>query len=182
MGSPQQFVESYLNAWNAQDATGVAGHLGTDGKYVDGASQEHLTGEALVEHLVDYFSSDEYRYEIVGDVLSNEKTVAFQYRVVPRDPSSKAAGWGGAEFIELDGEVAQQISDYYRLPTATPNGSGPKGRRYAKSGLGEDAMATLLASLKSAMENEKTFLDPDLSLPRLASNLACDRWLTEQPR
>ncbi|MEM1187396.1 MAG: helix-turn-helix domain-containing protein [Pseudomonadota bacterium] len=172
MGSPQQFVESYLSAWNAQDASGVAGHLSTDGKYFDGASQEHLAGEALVEHLVEYFSNDEYRYEIVGDVLTNEKTVAFQYRVVPRDPSSNAAGWGGAEFIELDGEVAQQISDYYRLPAAPP-GPGSKGRRYAKSGLGEDAMATLLTSLKRAMEDEKTFLDPDLSLPRLASNLGC---------
>ncbi len=173
MGSPQEFVESYLNAWNAQDATGVAGHLSSDGKYFDGGSQQQLTGESFVEHLVEYFSNDEYRYEVVGDVLTNGKTVAFQYRVVPRDPASTEGVWGGAEFIELDGEVAQQINDYYRLPTATPDAANPKGRRYAKSGLSEEAMAALLASLKRAMEVEKTFLDPELSLPRLAASLGC---------
>jgi AraC-like DNA-binding protein len=142
---------------------------------VDVPGQKSLTGESLIEHLVEYFSNDEFRYEIVGDILSNGNTVAFQYRVVPRDPTSDAPGWGGAEFIVLDGDVAQQINDYYLIPGSNPGrgdvSSG--GRRYAKSGLSEVAMEDLLASLKQAMENDKAFLDPDLSLPRLAQTLGC---------
>jgi len=174
VGSPQEFVESYLSAWNDQDAPRVAGHLGSDGAYVDVPSQLSLTGESLIEHLVDYFSNDEYRYEIVGDVLSNHNTVAFQYRVVPRDPGSDDPGWGGAEFIVLDGDVAQQISDYYLIPGSNmERGGASRGRRYAKSGLSDEAMDELLASLKRAMEVNKVFLEPDLSLPRLAETLGC---------
>ncbi|MEE4279797.1 MAG: AraC family transcriptional regulator [Halieaceae bacterium] len=175
MGSPQEFVESYLSAWNDQDAPRIAGHLCSDGTYVDVPGQQTLAGESLIEHLVDYFSNDEFRYEIVGDVLSNGKTVAFQYRVVPRDPTSDDPGWGGAEFIVLDGDTATQISDYYLVPGSDPGrgSASAGGRRYAKSGLGEEAMNELLAALDTAMVEKKTFLDPDLSLPKLAESLDC---------
>ena len=175
MGSPQEFVESYLEAWNNQDAPAIAGHFCEDGRYVDVPSQQQLTGEALVEHLVDYFSNEDYRYEIIGDVLSDGNTIAFQYKVVPLDPSSGAVGWSGAEFIEMDGDSAQLINDYYRVPGADSRRAGltAGGRRYAKSGLSEDAMAALLAALKQAMHEEKVYLDPELSLPRLAEKLDC---------
>lgn len=174
MGSPQEFVESYLDAWNKQDAEGVAGHLCPDGSYVDVPGQRQLTGESLIDHLVEYFSTEEYRYEIIGDVLANANTIAFQYRVVPVNGSADAQGWSGAEFIELDGAVARQISDYYRVPGAgSAKDLKPGSRRYAKSGLSEEAMGELLAALKAAMDDEKTFLDPDLSLPRLARELGC---------
>jgi len=175
VGSPQEFVQSYMDAWNNHDAPAVAGHFCSDGRYVDVPSQQHLTGETLIDHLIDYFSNDHYRYEVIGDVLSNGRTIAFQYRVVPLDPSSGAQGWSGAEFIELEGEVAQEISDYYRVPGSESRRGGltPGGRRYAKSGLSEDAMTKLLGALKVAMEEEKVFLDPELSLPSLAEELNC---------
>ena len=175
MGAPQDFVESYIEAWNRHDAERVARHLGSDGLYCDMPRQEELTGDALVAHLIDYFSSDEYRYELIGDVLANADTVAFQYRVVPLDPGSGAQGWSGAEFVRLDGSVARQINDYYREPGApgrhAPVGSG--GRRYAKSGLSVEAMERLLAALHEAMTGRRLYLDPDLSLPRLAEQLGC---------
>lgn len=173
MGSPQQFVSSYLDAWNNKDPKGVAGHLSIDGTYTDVPSQQRLSGKDLIEHLVDYFSNDEFRYELVGEVLSSDTTIAFQYQLVPRDPDSGKVGWSGAEFIELSGEVARQISDYYRLPEAAPSRGAPGNRRYAKSGLSDEAMATLLASLNTAMHNDKAFLDPDLSLPHLAEAMGC---------
>lgn len=171
----QQFVDSYFDAWNNHDAAGVAEHLGSDGTYFDEPAQQELGGEALVTDLIDYFSNDHYGYEIMGDVLSNGNTVAFQYRAFPMDSSSGIAGWTGAEFIVMDGDVASQINDYYRVPGAQSRRAGltPSGRRYAKSGLSGDAMNDLLGSLKKAMEDEKIFLDPELSLPRLADELGC---------
>ena len=47
------------------------------------------------------------------------------------------------------------------------------GRRYAKSGLNEATMARLLQSLQTAMETERVYLDPELSLPILAAQLGC---------
>ncbi len=174
MGSPQEFVESYLDAWNNQDAPAVLGHLCPDGSYVDVPAQQKLTGESLVDHLVEYFSTEDYRYEIIGDVLSNGKTIAFQYRVVPIQGAAEEQGWSGAEFIELEGPVAKRISDYYRIPGADSDKDLKRGtRRYAKSGLSDEAMEQLLSALKVAMEEDKTFLDPELSLPRLAQELGC---------
>jgi AraC-like DNA-binding protein len=175
VSSAQEFVDSYIEAWNKQDAPAIAEHLGSDGRYVDVPGEQQLTGETLIEHLVDYFSNDCYRYEVVGDVLSNGKTIAFQYRVISLDPAGEDQGWGGAEFIELNGDVAREINDYYRIP-GTESRSGrlaPGGQRYAKSGLGDEAMSQLLAALSQAMEVDKLFLDPELSLPRLAEKLGC---------
>jgi AraC-like DNA-binding protein len=152
----------------------VAGHLCPDGSYVDVPGERQLTGTSLVDHLVEYFSTEDYRYEIIGDVLANARTIAFQYRVVPVNGSADAQGWSGAEFIELDGAVAKQISDYYRVPGAdSTRDLKPGSRRYAKSGLGEAAMAELLAALKVSMEEKRIYLDPELSLPRLARELGC---------
>jgi AraC-like DNA-binding protein len=172
MGSGEDFVHSYIRAWNEQDADGVAGHLCSDGRYVDVPGQQELRGDALIEHLVDYFSNDELRYELVGEVLSNNNTIAFQYRVVALDPRGDIAGWGGAEFIRLSGAAAKQINDYYRLPAA-PAQRSARGRRYAKSGLSDESMSQLLSQLQQAMEHEKVYLDPELSLPRLAERLDC---------
>lgn len=176
MGSPQEFVRSYVEAWNNHDAPAVAQHLCAEGRYVDVPNQQQLAGDTLIEHLNDYFSNDHYRYEVIGDVLSNGKTIAFQYRVVPIDPTSGLPAWSGAEFIELDGEVAGKIFDYYRVPGSAPrrsDGLTGAGRRYAKSGLGQAAMGQLLESLRQAMEVDRIYLDPELSLPRLADTLGC---------
>lgn len=175
MGAPQEFVRSYLDAWNRHDAERVAGHLCDGGLYCDVLRQERLAGDALVAHLIDYFSNDEYRYELIGDVLADTRNIAFQYRVIPLDPRSGAQGWSGAEFILLHNGVARRIDDYYRVPGADSRrpGLSAQGRRYAKSGLSDDAMRRLLAALERAMETDKVFLDPDLSLPRLARQLGC---------
>lgn len=174
MYAQQDFVTSYIAAWNQRDPGSVMRHLHRDGLYCDMPSRRQLNGAALVEHLVEYFSNEDYQYELVGEVLANDSTVAFQYRVVPQDPDSSEAGWTGAEFVQLDGDAARQISDYYRMPPEQkPAEISAGGRRYAKSGLSEEAMGRLLASLKCAMEEEQIYLDPDLSLPRLAEELGC---------
>tara|TARA_B100000900_G_scaffold244300_1_gene207707 strand:+ start:5644 stop:6417 length:774 start_codon:yes stop_codon:yes gene_type:complete len=169
LGSPDDFVKSYVAAWNSQDAPAVADHFSENGTYIDQGDARVLTRQSLAEHLVDYFSDDSYRYEVVGDVLFSDKAIAFQYRVVPLDPSEDLQGWGGAEFIELDGVLATRISDYYRIPGR--RGLSNAGKSYAKSGLNDEAMEMLLQSLKTVMEVDEAFLDPDLSLPKLAERL-----------
>lgn len=173
MGAHEEFVKSYIAAWNNHDASGVANHLCSDGQYCDVPFKRELSGEELVSYLVEYFSSDQYHYELFGDVLANANTIAFQYRVVPG--SEAELGWSGAEFIILEGKAAQQINDYYRLPgvSGARDAIGETGKRYAKSGLSDDAMQSLLDALEAAMTRERVFLDPELSLPRLADRLGC---------
>ncbi|MDP5053450.1 MAG: AraC family transcriptional regulator, partial [Congregibacter sp.] len=143
--------------------------------YCDEPRQVRLGGEALVAYLGEYFSSEPCRYSLLGEVLVSQNTVAFQYQATPPASDKKGQGWSGAEFVQLDGAVAQQINDYYRVPAASPRRAGHTDatRRYAKSGLGDEAMTVLLKALKQTMEQDRTYLDSELSLPRLADRLGC---------
>lgn len=169
MGIAQDFVSSYLAAWNHRDPRQVAEHFCSDGHYIDVPTQLHLSGDALLAHLEEYFDRTRHRYELVGEILVNDNTLAFQYRACPLQAGSADPGWGGAEFIQLDGLGARSINDYYRLPTPGRASAG----RYAKSGLSEACMAGLLEQLEALMARERLFLDPSLSLPRLARRLGC---------
>lgn len=175
MGLEQQFIKSYLEAWNDHDAAGVAQHFCKDGLYCDVPSQQELSGEELITHLVEYFSNDKYQYELVGDVLVNAETMAFQYRVYPSVESADHPCWEGAEFIRLTDGAAEHINDYYRLPGESKKRGeiGDPGRRYAKSGLSDKQMQKLLSALEAAMSSDQIYLDPELSLPRLADSLGC---------
>ena len=110
------FVASYVEAWNEQDASSVTEHLCPNGKYIDEVFQQQISREALFEELVDYFQSDHYFYEVTGDILTNGKTIAFQYCAKPMAPDNRTAVWHGAEFITLRGTVALEIRDYYQAP------------------------------------------------------------------
>ena len=166
------FVTSYLEAWNEQDASSVTGHLCPNGHYIDEVFQQQISREALFEELVDYFQSDNYFYEVTGDILTNGKTIAFQYYARPMAPDSPKTIWHGAEFITLRGGSALEIRDYYQARVNPPRSQrGEDAARYVKSGLREDAMAQLLEALEGLMVERQLYLDPELSLPKLADYL-----------
>jgi len=166
------FVESYVNAWNRRDPNGVVEHLHEDGHYIDAPTQQQLTHTTLETELIEYFQGEVYHYEVLGGVLNNGETIAFQYQASPAEHPTKGTVWRGAEFITLQGTTAQEISDYYQA--LTPDAvikSTHAVRRYAKSGLHSEAMTALLVNLKQLMAENKLYLDPDLSLPKLAEQL-----------
>ena len=114
------FVTSYLEAWNERDASSVTEHLCPNGRYIDEVSQLQIGREALFDELVDYFQSDHYFYEVTGDILTNGKTIAFQYCAKPMAPDNWTAIWHGAEFITLRGGSALEIRDYYQTRVSLP--------------------------------------------------------------
>ncbi|MEM1141451.1 MAG: helix-turn-helix domain-containing protein [Pseudomonadota bacterium] len=166
------FVNSYLEAWNAQDATGVAGHFADQGRYCDVPKDLTMVGSEIADYLRDYLNNDSHTYELHGDILHNGDCIAFQYRAYSREGGEESPEWSGAEFVRLESGVAAQIDDYYRLPAGTRS-RAPAERRYAKSGLSDDAMSALMASLEELMREEEVFLDPELSLPKLAKQMGC---------
>jgi AraC-like DNA-binding protein len=167
----QDFVHSYLEAWNHRDAEEVFGHFCRDGRYCDIPRQANLSGQALLSYLSEFFAEDRHRYELVGELLVAEQTIAFQYRDSPVDGAGEA-GWEGAEFVELGTDGARTVRDYYRLPGDACRRS-VSGRRYAKSALAPEVMSRLLSRLDELMLQQHTYLDPDLSLPRLAEHIGC---------
>ena len=129
----------------------------------------------MVADLVDFFASEQRRYELTGEVLSSSSTIAFQYKMSSANP--KVPDWWGAEFISLKGDGALRITDYYdpthSLTTLAMVRSDVVSSKYAKSGLGHQKIEIYKNRLTDLMSRDKVFLDPDITLPKLAVMVNC---------
>ena len=178
-----EFVESYFDAWNHRDPKGVADHLSADGIYCDIPENARRSHDELIVRLRDFFSKHRHRYELVGDILTDHGTVAFQYEMVPSgtgQPGNYSDSYRGAEFITLDHDEAMTIIDYYDVtgmdqqPGAAPVTSHALQQcKYAKSGLSSEQMLDYKNRLENIMQTEQVFLMPDLTLPKLAKAINC---------
>jgi len=169
-----EFVESYFEAWNHGDPVAVADHLAADGLYCDIPENAQRTHDEFIVHLRTFFARYRHRYELVGEILQGENTIAFQYRILPFGKAgdrSSVEVYNGAEFIILTEDAAQTITDYYDTPAvARPE---PRIRKYAKSGLRRDRLLAYKARLRDIMESKNLYLQPDLTLPKLAEATNC---------
>jgi AraC-like DNA-binding protein len=177
------FVSSYIDAWNRQDSQAVASHLAENGIYLDIPFQQNLSRAQLIEYLDQQFAEEANFYELTGEVLTGQHSIAFQYKVYPRESNSKpsvSATWHGAEFVTMRDGAAIEIADYYEQPNAQLPGSPLANatsaahiQRYAKSGLSLQQMEQVKQQLDELMDAEKLYLRADLTLPELAETLAC---------
>ncbi|MEP5566331.1 MAG: helix-turn-helix domain-containing protein [Halioglobus sp.] len=169
----KDFVTSYFEAWNQHDAGGVAEHLSISGKYHDIPVQQEWNRDEFIEHLNRFFAADKNRYSLVGEILTASNSIAFQYRASPIGSDDDALGWMGAEFITMEGDTAGKIEDYYQDAEAMQAGQGIITRRYAKSGLDESGLKRVMDRVTQLMQQEQRYLDSNLSLPQLATELSC---------
>jgi AraC-like DNA-binding protein len=178
-----KFVESYFEAWNHNDPVAVAGHLADDGLYCDIPQNEQRTHNEFIVYLKGFFSTYRHRYELIGEILHSENTIAFQYRMYPlgKVGNSDATGiYTGAEFISLNGDAAATITDFYDIPdVAQARHPGPQvprvahRRKYAKSGLSDHQMLEYKERLQTIMLSQQVYLRSDLTLPKLAAAIEC---------
>jgi AraC-like DNA-binding protein len=165
----EKFVASYFDAWNHTDPEGVASHLTADGVYRDVPANTQRTHDELIVTLNKFFTGFPHRYELLGDILSNGDTIAFQYRVCPINSSNKngVSSYRGAEFMTLSGDAAVTITDYYDFPT------NMQKDKYAKSGLRRQQMQEYKQQLEEIMVSQQAYLQSNLTLPSLAKSVGC---------
>ena len=180
---PTDFVESYLDAWNHRDPVAVARHFATTGIYCDVPENVRQTRSELIVSLETLFSEQRQCYELIGDILASDNTIAYQYRMYDVDESGQrlpGEPTRGAEFITMEGDTAVMITDYYDVPGANRpaglvaatgrRGAGPK---YAKSGLTSSQLNHYKRKLERLMTVDRIYLQSDLTLPRLAETVGC---------
>ena len=180
---PTDFVESYIDAWNHQDPVGVAEHLAAGGIYCDVPYHTQKRSSELVAYLREFFTEDSQRYELVGEILTGENTIAFQYRMYPLADSANAGSqrsYRGAEFMTLHGESAMTIIDYYDVPGLSGSSTVPRiranksvGKKYAKSGLSDELFQVYRTRLERLMQIDRAYVQSNLTLPRLAKAVGC---------
>jgi len=179
----QDFVASYFDAWNHRDPRAVASHLAPGGYYRDVPENAKRTRTELLVTLRRFFAKFPLRYELIGDILESDNTIAFQYRMCPlqnRRANGSAGPIRGAEFITLYGDSAISIIDYYDSPEverpaqlARATSRDDRHLKYAKSGLTNEQLLEHKERLECIMHEEKAYLRTDLSLPKLAEELGC---------
>jgi AraC-like DNA-binding protein len=165
-----KFVESYFEAWNHADPEGVADHLAPNGIYLDIPDNIPLNHAELIVSLSEFFTDFPQHYELIGEILTSENTIAFQYKVHPADDcgtEQSAQSYCGAEFMTLNGDTALSITNYYDVPQRVILD------KYAKSGLRREQMHEYMRRLDVIMESQRAYLEPDLTLPILAGNVGC---------
>jgi len=178
-----EFVESYFDAWNHRDPVAVADHLASNGLYCDVPENVQRTHDELVVSLHDFFCNYRHRYELVGEILKGNDTIAFQYRMYPLGKASKGASGGtykGAEFIAFRGDAALSIMDFYDIPGVDQHSAldrvssrGTQRNKYAKSGLNERQLHQYKRRLTDIMQSQQIYLRPDMTLPKLAQAVGC---------
>jgi AraC-like DNA-binding protein len=165
-----EFVESYFDAWNHHDSRAIADHLSAEGIYFDVPEHSQRSADDLVIYLDDYFANYRHRYELIGDILTNENSIAFQYRIFGLENDREhemPISYQGVEFITFNGDAAMTITDYYDIPIKSqPN-------KYAKSGLTRHQLLTHKQDLDSIMQSRQEYLRSGLTLPKLAQAVGC---------
>lgn len=178
-----KFVKSYFDAWNHGDAQRVAGHLVAEGTYCDIPAHQQYSRDELVANLIAFFAHDRHQYELNGNILKGEHSIAFQYRAASDEDADRngfSGSFCGAEFMTLSGDAAIKIVAYYDIPgmvcpanlARVTAGSSPK-HKYAKSGLNAALLEEFKRRLENIMQSEKAFLQPNLTLPKLAAAVDC---------
>jgi AraC-like DNA-binding protein len=171
----REFVRSYFDAWNQGDARGVAGHLAKNGIYCDVPVNAQYSGDDLIADLAAFFLAENHRYQLLGDILTSDSSIAFQYRM--SSPNSSEEDWFGAEFMIIEGNGATKITDYYdaslTMGSTAAFTAGSGAPKYAKSGLNDVQMKEYTNQLTALMDKHKMYLESDLTMLRLAAMVDC---------
>ena len=170
-----EFVQSYFDAWNHSDAKGVAEHLAKNGIYCDIPVHKQHSRDDLVADLTEFFNAEHHSYQLMGEILASDNTIAFQYIMSSSD--SSVEDWFGAEFMTLEGNGAIKISDYYdpaqSVSQAVASKRDSSALKYAKSGLNDTQMEEYTNLLTALMGREKVYLEADLTMFKLAAMVDC---------
>ncbi len=173
-----ELVRDYIGAWNRRDPTGIVNLLGQDAFYFDVPVNKKLSGEALVQYLARDFRQRHLHYDMVGEILMGNRTIAFQYKTYDVDDPVDAAAWvSGAEFLTVADDEVTGIDDYYKLPSDSgregTRGADSSTGKYRKSGLSVERSDVYKRRLLLSMEAERLYRAENLTLPELAKTINC---------
>jgi AraC-like DNA-binding protein/ketosteroid isomerase-like protein len=173
-----ELVEEYISAWNRCDPAAIVGLMTNDGVYFDVPTNEKLSGEALVQYLTHDFKRRNLRYDLIGEIVIGNSTIAFQYQISNADnPADVSAQLRGAEFLTIRGDKVTSIEDYYKFPldlvASVSDEPAVAENKYRKSGMRAAQIEIYKRRLLSLMEFDRLYLDADLTLPALARRMNC---------
>lgn len=176
-----KLVEKYINAWNRLDVPGLLDLMHPGAAYHDTFWAETCVGRDLAQYLRDAMEAEPYWYERVGDTIRTENGVTFRYS------AHRVAGATigepmhfGADILNVRNGKILTVTDIYcssdasqleEVAELTARRHGLP--RHANSGLGALKMARIKAGLSVSLENDRDYLDPNITMSQLAEKVGC---------
>jgi AraC-like DNA-binding protein len=176
-----KLVQAYFDAWNAHDTAALLAFFHKDASYHDAFWMETCMAEDLAQYLDDSFDLEQYWYQQSGALITVGDGVVFRYSA--HDQTDKANGpavfTGAIVFVFRDNKIFS-VSDVY----CNPNPAALKelarwsmrhhGRlRNMRFGLPAVMATQYRDKLSALMEQDRVFLDPNLTLSEVANRLGC---------
>lgn len=177
----ERLVKDYISAWNRQDVEGLLALMHSGAAYYDAFWRETCVGRDLVRYLNDSVEDYTYFYQLVGDVIVTDSGVAFRYSAHKRGDSTSGKGvFSGVEVLTLrDGKILT-VSNHYCDPRqecieelAELEAERHGESRYAKGGLPFHRVLRIKRLLSAAMNQDRLFLNPTLTISQLAGQIGC---------
>jgi AraC-like DNA-binding protein len=177
----QQFVDDYVSAWNRQDLDTLLGFFHKDGAIYDSFWMETCSRADLAEYFGSIIEFDRHCYQRMGDVMPTEEGVMYRYGAHKRtDAVPGDVVFYGAEVMILRDDKLVSVSDFYCDPRQESLEEMSKWQarhhgRIRTLGFGLPAVrATQFRDkLSSLMDDEKMFLNPNLTASEIADQIGC---------
>lgn len=176
----RKLVEAYVDAWNQQDVDKVLALMHKGAAYYDAFWMETCVGKDLEDYFRACFEIDNFYYKIVGDPVIVNGGVAYRYSVHDHgDPNEPVLFYGTSVLIVRDGKILTS-SEFYSSPNEEDLAAicrlAEKRHglsKYAETGLGSWRISAYRKELSKLMDHDQLFLDPGLTLLRVAEQLGC---------
>jgi AraC-like DNA-binding protein len=177
----EQLVDDYVRAWNARDLGALIAFFHKDGAIYDAFWMETCAGANLAEYFASVIEDEQHWVQRIGNVIPTEDGVIYRYganELTEAGPGQRV--YNGAEVIVIkDGKIAS-ISDFYCDPTQTSLeevgrwAARHHGRlRTLGSGLPAVKATQIRDKLSNLMDDDKAFLDPNLTATEVADRIDC---------
>ena len=174
-------VEKYIDAWNRLDVPGLLDLMHPGAAYYDAFWAETCLGRDLALYFQDAMKEEPFWYERIGDTIRTENGVTFRYSAHLLSGSTVGEPVHvGAEILNVRNGKILTVTDIYcssdesQLEEVAKLATHRHGLpRHVNSGLGALKMARIRANLSVSLEEDKAYLDPDITMSQLAEKIGC---------
>lgn len=177
----RELVKRYFDAWNRQEVAGLLELMHPGAAYYDAFWTETCVGRDLGQYLQDAMDAEPFWYEQIGELIKIESGVVFRYSAHHRiDAKISEPVLFGAEVLILRNKKILTVSDFYCDPQRVSLEEVAEIARsrhgvptYAVSGMSAVKASQVAAGLSAKLEEDRIYLDPDISLSQLAESIGC---------
>ena len=176
----EKLVDDYVDAWNRQDLAQLLELMDKRATFYDAFWMEYCAGKDLARYLQGGLDEG-YWFRRTDNVILVANSVAFRYTAHKRIESNIGPIlFNGAEVLTLRDHKIVSVSDYYCNPDQTTLEEVARlatkrhGKtHHARSGLGGLKSLHFRSVLSDIMDQDKVYLDAELTLSQLASQVGC---------